>query len=239
MSSERLAELNDTVTKTWAGIFDQSKFVRTIQEGKVDKKLYALYMFETFHYTYHNARNQALVGVRLPEGYTQYQKFCFEHANEETGHELMALHDVLSALGTKQKPVNLPKPLPATEVLIGYLYWISVQGNPLQRLGYSFWAENSYAYINPLVEKIKTTLALKTSQMTFFIAHSAIDKDHAEEVQRMIVNHCKTDEDWADVTRVAETSLRLTGNMLEDVYWEHQKLIRGEAKGYEFLANVE
>lgn len=229
----RLARLNETVTRTWERILDNSRFVRTIREGKLDKRLYALYLTQTYEYTRHNARNQALVGVLAKDGNPQYQKFCFEHAMEETGHELMALHDAHS-MGLP-KDTKLPGALPATEVLVAYLYWVSAQGNPVQRLGYSFWAENSYQHINPLIEKIRDTLQLKNSQMTFFVAHSAIDKEHAEEVERMLLQHCRTEQDWHDVERVAITSLKLTGDMLEDVYWEYQALADGKSSSYDFL----
>jgi pyrroloquinoline quinone (PQQ) biosynthesis protein C len=105
-------------------------------------------------------------------------------------------------------------------------------------LGYSFWAENSYEHINPLIGKIRDTLQLKNSQMTFFVAHSDIDKEHAEEVERMLTRHCQTKSDWDAVERVAVLSLQLTGNMLEDVYWEYQKLVAGKPSSYSFLNQI-
>ena len=235
-AQQRISHLNEVVATKWKRILDNSRFVNTIRDGKLDKRLYGLYLCQTYEYTRHNARNQALVGVVSPDGNPQYQKFCFDHAMEETGHELMALHDAHS-LGVP-KTAKMPGPLPATEVLVAYLYWISAQGNPVQRLGYSFWAENSYEHINPLIDKIRETLQLKNSQMTFFVAHSAIDKEHAEEVERMLRDHCKTEADWAAVERVALLSLELTGNMLEDVYWEYQKLVDGKASPYSFLNGI-
>lgn len=135
--------------------------------GSVSKALYALYMIETFHYTAHNARNQGLVGVRHADN-PVYAKFCFEHAAQEVGHEKMALHDVMS-LGLKSEVFDMPPALPATEVLIAYLYWISFTGNPLQRLGYSYWAENAYQFITPLITRISEVLALKPAQLTFLL----------------------------------------------------------------------
>lgn len=221
MQSNR-AKLDQIAEKTWGEILDNSRFVRWVMEGKMDKRGWATYLVQTYHYTLHNSRNQAMVGVTMASGNPQYQKFCFEHAMEETGHELMALHDA-SSLGFSKEELVQERPLPETEVLIAYLYWISAKGNPLQRLGYSYWAENSYRYIMPMVKKIQQGLELKNSQMTFFIAHSDIDKEHAEEVAQMLDRHCKTEQDWDDVGRVLETSLRLTAEMLEGVYREIQR----------------
>ncbi|HEU4538289.1 MAG TPA: iron-containing redox enzyme family protein, partial [Polyangiaceae bacterium] len=198
------------------------------------RQLYGIYLLETYQYTLHNARNQALVGVRALDVSIPYLKFCFEHAAEETGHEHMALHD-LRALGLAREAIVIPPPLPMTEALIAYLYWVSATGNPLRRLGYSFWAESSYDFIMPLIARAKADLGLTPAQMTFFVAHSKIDEDHAAEVRRMIAENCKTERDWRDVEHVLETSLRLMGDMMEDVYAEYERLRRGESPNYAFL----
>jgi thiaminase len=215
--------LETLVSNKWKEIFARSPFIKNIQAGEFDKYLYQMYMIETYHYTAHNARNQALVGVFGKNMPVNYQKFVFHHACEETGHELMAFHDVNS---TMQKPLDiqkLPVPLVGTEAVVGYLYWISLSGNLLARLGYSFWAENCYQYINPLVGKMKEKLELKNSQLTFFVAHSDIDDEHAKEVKEMIEKYATTQEDWNAITDVAVKSLELTGRMLDDVWSEYVK----------------
>jgi hypothetical protein len=67
------------------------------------------------------------------------------------------MHDLLS-LGVDKSTLEIPTPHPNTEVFIAYLYWISINGNPLQRLGYSFWAEDSYQYIGKLIDNVRTCL---------------------------------------------------------------------------------
>ncbi|NMO18463.1 iron-containing redox enzyme family protein [Pyxidicoccus fallax] len=233
-AASRFAVLDKKLKKSWEDLFARSRLVKTIQEGRIDKRLYAVYLMETYQYTLHNARNQALVGVRALDVGVSYLKFCFEHATEETGHEHMALHDMLS-LGLPKEALEIPPPLPATEALIAYLYWVSATGNPLRRLGYSYWAESSYDYIMPLIDKVRETLELKPAQMTFFIAHSKIDEDHAEQVRRMIAQNCKTDQDWHDVERVLETSLRLMGNMMEEVFAEYELLRKEQSATHAFL----
>jgi thiaminase len=231
---KRFNRLESLLAEEWKLILEQSPLIRTIMEGKADKRLFGLYMLETYQYTYHNARNQALVGTRSGEMPVKYMKFCFEHAEEETGHELMALHDLME-LGLSRDEITIPAPLPATEVLIAYLYYVSANGNPLRRLGYSFWAENCYGYINPVISKIKSTLQLKDSQLTFFVAHSNIDEEHAVEVYDMIARFCKTEQDWQHVERVMLVSLRLQGRVLDDVFEAYKRLEAGNANEYSFL----
>src|SRR5690349_189535 len=91
-------KLEDKAGSLWQEILNTSKLVKAIEEGVITKALYAIYMIETYHYTSHNAHNQALVGTR-PDCTSVYAKFCYQHAADEVGHEKMALHDV-SSLGS-------------------------------------------------------------------------------------------------------------------------------------------
>lgn len=232
-----LQHLEQRLARTWAELFSSSRFIRTIQQREMTKKLYALYMLETYHYTQHNTRNQALVAVHGQLQSRHYQKFCLTHAAEEVGHEQMALHDVLS-LGLKAGDFQLPEPLPETETLIAYLYWVSTNGNPVRRLGYSFWAESCYQYVNPLIQQIRETLQLTPAQLTFFVAHAEIDQDHMAAVNEMLQKVCTSSADWEAVAEVMETSLRLTGRMMEAVYDEYLALLDGRSSRYAFLASL-
>jgi thiaminase len=227
---QQFVTLEQRISATWAEILDNSPLAASIRTGQFSRELYMIYMLETYHYTSHNARNQALAGVAHPET-PVYMKFCFDHAAEEVGHEMMALHDLCS-LGRTDDELTLPAPLSSTETLIAYLYWVSKNGNPFRRLGYSFWAESSYHYINPLVDKVKEQLGLKDSQLTFFVAHSAIDEEHARDVRNVIERVAKTQSDWDAIGETAEVSLRLTGRMLHDVHAEYQKLVGGFPSRY-------
>ncbi|AOK54677.1 iron-containing redox enzyme family protein [Burkholderia stagnalis] len=227
---QQFTALEQRIRATWGEILDNSSLAQSIRTGEFSKELYMIYMLETYHYTSHNARNQALAGVAHPEN-PVYMKFCFDHAADEAGHEMMALHD-LRSLGNANDELQLPAPLPSTETLIAYLYWASKHGNPFRRLGYSFWAESSYDYINPLIGKVKEQLGLKDSQLTFFVAHSAIDEEHAREVRNVIERVAKTASDWDAIGETAEISLRLTGRMLDEVYAEYVKLASGQPSRY-------
>ena len=227
--------LDSTLDKIWQEIFTQSKFIKQIREGAVKKVQFALYMLETYQYTKHNPINQALVGTRYTDDIpNKYRSFCYKHAREETGHENMALRDI-RALGFVLPTIQSLKPLPATETLIAYLYWISSQGNPFRRLGYSYWAENCYPYINEIINRLQEVLALTKNQLSFFIAHSQIDEKHSQEVKAMINEYCKSDEDFNEIKCVMETSLRLTGKILLEVNAEYEQLKKGEASQYQFL----
>src|SRR5687767_8282796 len=108
--------LDRTVRAGWESLLARSRFVQAVRGGRLTRSMYAAYLVETYHYTRHNARNQAMVGMRTALE-PQYLKFCFTHASEEVGHELMALHD-LRSLGVDIEEGALGSPLPRTEALI-------------------------------------------------------------------------------------------------------------------------
>jgi thiaminase len=232
--NHRFATLDTKLGKAWDELLHNSRFIAGIYAGDFDARLFGIYMLETYHYTAHNARNQAIAGARAFDRSPHYLKFCFEHAQEETGHEFMALHD-LGTLGFDKDTFPIPEPLPATEVLIAYLYWISEHGNTVQRLGYSYWAENCYGYIAPIVQQVQSHLGLKNSQLTFFTAHATIDTVHAREVLEVVDSHCATEADWQAVERVMLTSLRLMGDVLEAVWQAFQELRTSQPSPYAFL----
>lgn len=219
VSPEKLArfeKLREKLGKAWKKNLEKSQFAKLIMDGKFGKELYVQYLTETYHYTKHNAKNQALVAVRDSTSPFAYQRFCLHHALEELGHEHMALHD-LQKVGVKIDEANMPPMLASSETLVAYLYWVSAFGNPLQRIGYSFWAESSYDYIQPLLEKTRQILGIGGPQMTFLVQHADIDEKHAEEVKEVMLQVVKSEKDWEDIERVMLQSLKLTFDVLEEI----------------------
>ena len=236
-SKRTVATLKLARDAAWAAILTDASWVAFVRAGDFDARFYGIYLVETYHYVMHNPRHQALVGALSKGQPFNYTKFCYEHAEEETGHEMMAYHD-LASLGFGDAPIPIPPPHPSTEVFIAYLYWVSQHGNPLRRLGYSFWAEDSYGYIAPLVRRVKEKLALDASQMTFIISHATIDEKHSRDIEEMIEKFCKTEEDWQAVEAVMNASLRLQSEMLAQVVKSYQVLKSGGASPYAFLNSL-
>lgn len=230
-----LANLKEKLNQTMESLAGGPNLEKVMTPGFADKRLYAIYLTETYHYTKHNARNQALIATRPENIDPRYMKFCLRHAEEEVGHELMALHD-LKAMGYSVEEKTLPTALNATQALIGYLYFIAEKGHPLARLGYSFWAERSYDYIRPMLNLISGPLGIEKKAMTFFNEHSEIDVNHAKQVDEVIERFVKTPEEWAAVESCMVTSLTLTARMLDEVFFEFTKLKNNEPIRYQFLS---
>lgn len=236
--SNWLVDLESKIANKWQEILKPSPLSALVLSQNFDQRLYGLYLLETYQYTLHNARNQALVAAKLdPSADIQYLKFCLKHAYEEAGHEMMALHD-LKTLGNVTIPTPIPTPMTSTKVLIDYLYHISETGNLKGRLGYSLWAEDAYTHIAPLLSVVQKKLSLKPAQMTFLGEHSTIDAEHIKMVREMIHHVTKNDDDKKAISEVALKSLELTGLMLNQIAQEYQLLIEGKSLKYEFLNHL-
>ena len=183
-----------------------------------DRTLYALWLSQVAHLTRHTSAHQALVGTRIDEISFTYAKFCFEHASEEVGHEMMAIND-LKKIGYDVKSVaDLPAPLPATTKLNAYLYFVAQHAHPATRLGFSYWAEKCYPFISEFAGTTKSALQLTDRQMTFFVSHAEIDAKHAEDVERVISQVCKTPEDWQAVEQGMIDTLTMAKEIFAEIH---------------------
>ena len=213
MSNDLINELNQMVQIEWSSI-KQGKFWNTILTKPVSRELYQKLMIEIYHYTKHNSMNQAVASfVPAPEGLL---KFVYQHAYEELGHERMVTHD-LKSIDLLDETKLKQNPLPATEALIGYLYYVALRYGAVARLGYSFWAESVYGHIDELLQKIRKDLNLTNKEMSFFVAHSRIDTKHFDEVNEAIVNFAISDEQKSLLKQVTKTTMFLTFKMLEQI----------------------
>lgn len=206
-------QLRLAVDAEWAQI-KQGEFWQRVLAQPVTRPLYRDLMLQVYHYSRHNSMNQAVAAfVPAPEGLL---KFVYRHAAEELGHERMVIHDLKSVALFEEADLVKP-PLPATEALIGYLYYVALRYGPIARLGYSFWAEGVYGHIQVPFAKISRDLQLTSKDVTFFGAHALADQAHIQQVEEAIERFAITAKEQAEVEQVARTTLSLTGQLLDQV----------------------
>lgn len=210
MQVNAISALDQTISAEW-GRIKQGEFFSVAKDG-LPRELYISAMEQIYHYTLHNSINQATAAFMTQAEDTSLLKFAYKHALEEAGHEKMVLKD-LRSIGYQFDPAK-SRPLPATQALIGYLYYVSLKQGAGPRLGYSYWAEDSYGEIAPILDACRRDLGLTDKEMTFFVAHSSIDMKHADEVHEALLAWCDTEEKLAQVLDVARTSLYLTGEVI-------------------------
>jgi thiaminase len=205
--------LRHTVEAEWARI-KQGEFWRRVMNEPVSAELWRDLLLQVYHYSRHNSMNQAVAAfMPAPEGLL---KFVYRHAAEELGHERMVTHD-LKSIGLLNEADLQASPLPATEALIGYLYYVGLRYGAVARLGYSFWAEGAHAHIQEPIRKLCGDLKLTSKNITFFGSHAEADEEHIKQVVDAIERFALTPQDQELVTRVCVTTLSLTGQLLDQV----------------------
>lgn len=214
-------ELDAVVDSGWDKI-KKGRYWSHSLEQPITIELYQQVMLQVYHYTRYNSINQAACAFSADPGQTTLLRFVYKHALEELGHEKMVIRD-LESIGAL--PASLPAPLPPTQALIAYLNDVAIRLGPIARLGYSYWAEEVYDHIQPILNKFRVDLGLKDEQMTFFVAHSTIDEKHSEEVRLAMQRGVKTDEERAQIKDVARVTLYLTGQLLEESLLEYERLV--------------
>jgi pyrroloquinoline quinone (PQQ) biosynthesis protein C len=216
-----LERLDEAQRAKWAEVH-QGPFWIHLRAHGLDRDLYVRLMTEIFHYTRHNAQNQALAALKVSSDRLKLLRYCLHHAYEEAGHDLMVLSD-LSSIDVSPEAVLRSRPLPETQALIAYLYRVASEHDATARLGYSYWAEGAYPFIEDLIAAMRRDLKLQDSQMTFFVEHSTIDVAHLGAVKKIIAESCTTPELQDSALACLETSLHLTGQLFEAAYREHQR----------------
>jgi hypothetical protein len=212
-------ELDKVVNDGW-DIIKKGRYWQFCMDNTIPKDLYQQVMLQVYHYTRYNSVNQAACAYSADPDQTKLLAFIYKHAMEELGHERMVTRD-LKAIGAL--PENMPAPLPPTQALIAYLNHVALRLGPIPRLGYSFWAEDAYDHIQPMLDKFRSDIGLKDDQMTFFVAHSHIDEKHSVEVRQAMMHAVKSDEDRAQILEVTRVTLYLTGQLLEESFREFEQ----------------
>jgi len=215
-------ELDVIVDNGWTKI-KSGRYWNHSLEQPMTVELYQQVMLQIYHYTRFNSINQAACAFSADPAQTALLRFVYKHALEELGHEKMVIRD-LESIGAL--PESLPAPLPPTQALIAYLNDVAIRLGPIARLGYSYWAEEVYAHIQPILDKFRVDLGLTDEKMTFFVAHSTIDEKHSEEVRLAMQRAVKTDEERLLIKEVARVTLYLTGQLLEESLLEYERLVQ-------------
>jgi len=217
MDIESFFDLLDAKTRDGWKRIRGGRFWKHITDEGLDRDLYVTVMTEVFHYTRHNAQNQALAALNVLSDRLPLLQFCLHHAYSEAGHDLMVLED-LRSIGVDPETVLQSVPLPDTQAFIAYLYRLAAQKDPIARVGYSYWAEGSYEHIADLIGAMRRDLRLHDDQMTFFVEHAVIDTAHFDQVKKIVRQFCVNEEQQRDLLEALTTTLHLQGNMIEGAF---------------------
>lgn len=104
-----IESFEEYINQLWFESLSSEEMINLMKEDSFkDKRLIAIYLTQVYHYAVHTPRHQATVGVNNLNTNFKYMQYCFEHAYEETGHELMALKDI-NSLGYEITKNTMPQ----------------------------------------------------------------------------------------------------------------------------------
>ncbi|MBX3186816.1 MAG: iron-containing redox enzyme family protein [Labilithrix sp.] len=237
-NDDALARLEDLLARRWRAAVARPH-IRGLPAlvSVADRRLYALYLVQLHHYTQHAPRSQALAGVNPRNQAPEHRRYCFEHALEAVGHERLALRDLHAAGYDLRDPAEVPPPLPATELLIAYLYWVAIEADPVRRLGYGYFAERAYGFIDASMAELRERMGCAPSELSFYGSHKRMEERRGDDVGRLLTRVCKTSAEWQAVERTAGTAFDLVLQVVEQVGQSYASVKGGSIPpGYERLA---
>ena len=236
IKTAQLQRLDTLISREWQEIFSSEmapKVYKTIEDK--DIRFYAIYMTQVYHYAYHTPRSLALAGANLANGDIKLMEHFFEHALEENGHDMIAFND-LKAMGVPlKKRRDMPPALPSTETMIAYVKYLSLSPEPYRSLGYHYWIEQPYGYIDRFMQQLNEGLQLQESQFSFYKTHKSLDEKHGDDVQSLISYCCQTEQQWEAIYEVAQTTMRQFAQMIFESLEEYEKLKNGSPSQFQII----
>lgn len=231
-----LVKLDEIIANWWSDLFQSElseKFENT--NMKYDKRVYAIYMVQVYHYAYDTPRSLAYAGANTSNSEPQLMHHFFEHAMEETAHDLMAFSDLKALKAPFNSTNDIPPALGATAKMVEYVRELSLSNQPYISLGYHYWIEQPYLYINDFMDSMLKNMKLKKKQVSFYVNHARIDKKHGKDMQKILIKVCKNEEQWQAIQDSAKKTLSQFMQIIKEVIEEYEKLISGKPTAYSIL----
>jgi pyrroloquinoline quinone (PQQ) biosynthesis protein C len=190
--------------------------VRSALSGTVDRRLYARYLTNAFHYAGHSPKVMAVAASRCMDDHPDLAAYLLHHADEERGHDRWALSD-LQALGVDEATVRATAPVVSCSALVGYVHYVARVANPVGLFGWMYVLE-------AVGEDLGTPLARRLQEAMpgpgghrFVAGHGLADVGHTQELTEQISTHVQRPEDVRDVDRVADVVADLYVRMFREI----------------------
>jgi pyrroloquinoline quinone (PQQ) biosynthesis protein C len=197
--------------------FYQTRLGSAMLERRCTLPLYKGYLQETFHFVRHTPRFLAAAASRFTPEFEPVRRRFLEHASEEFGHELLALHD-LEALGVPKAETLASEPLVPTCALVAFHYYYAERVNPMGLLGTIYALEGLGQDAGPRVAEGLKTMGLDRKAVTFIATHGELDVHHMVEAKNTIEKYVKSKADEQAILYCARAAFELYSFMFEAIW---------------------
>lgn len=134
----------------------QTRALRQVKAGTVDRAGYIRYLLNVFHYAQYSPVVMRIAASRCLASHPELASYLLRHAQDEAGHHLWALED-LRDLGVGEEEIHASRPVPSCAALIGYTHYVAGFANPIGIFGWMYVLEAVGLDLgNLVVEKLRS-----------------------------------------------------------------------------------
>jgi heme oxygenase len=195
-----------------------TRLVQSIQQRDVTKSQYAAYLCDVYAYALHSSQVIALAGTRLALTHPPLAHYLFEHAAEELGHDRWAASD-LRDLGMSEDTIRHLRPSSPCGRMIALEYFVAAHGNAAGLFGWLFVLESLGGKVGGgIADTLDRALGLEGKAVYFLRGHGEADAHHSADLNKVISENLKDEDDIAAFSRMAEESSDLYRAILDNAY---------------------
>ena len=198
-------------------VFDellQTRALRQVMAGTMDRAGYIRYLLNVFHYAQYSPVVMAIAASHCLLTHPELASYLLRHAQEETGHDVWAAED-LRDLGVGEEELHASRPVSSCAALIGYTHYVAGFANPIGIFGWMYVLEAVGLDLGNLVAEKLRSAGVKG--VRFIAGHAVADTDHTREITEQLESHLQRDEDRAAVLEVANVVADLYLGMFREI----------------------
>ena len=190
--------------------------IQRCMAGEVTRSLYVAFLTQAYHHVKHTVPLLMAVGSRLPDRHAWLRDAVLHYLEEETGHDEWILNDI-EAAGGDRAAAAASLPAVPTEAMVAYAYDTVMRGNPVGFFGMVHVLEGtSVALALAAADSIAGALALPPRAFTYLRSHGELDKEHVNDLAR-ILERLDDEDDRRAVVRCARAIYWLYGNVFRSL----------------------
>src|SRR4030095_3509171 len=209
----QLQQLRNTTDQA-IGQFPENLVCRKVDTGDFELADYQKILRMIFHQVREGPFTFAMAGVNCGPHQRGAKEYLLHHAEEEKLHWRWVVND-LKETGYQSNPESL-LPLPACQDFISFNYYIALK-MPIARIAIAMVLEGIGArYGAHYATKICQLLCLSPKQTQFYAGHGNTDREHIQDLWRVIESHALNDDAWEWMNYPPETAGRLYRRMYEE-----------------------
>lgn len=197
------------------GEFPQNRVCEKVDHGTFKVGDYHRVLRMIFHQVREGSFSFALAAVNCAPNLRNAKEYLLHHADEEKLHWRWILND-LKETGYHADSLESSLPLSACQNYISFNYYVALK-MPIARLAIAMVLEGIGArYGGEYAAKICKLLSLTPDQTQFYAGHGNTDREHIQDLWRVIEDCEMSIDQWQWMNHAAETAGRLYRSMYEE-----------------------